>query len=87
MTEDTEDSEVWDEDKKLRLLRAVVDSLKDEQRWRDAVAAKHGWPVHPNDMELEPEDKAKMLAAWSAGESPRQEWIDSKVSLLEPDAV
>lgn len=72
----------WDEDKKMRLLRAVVDSLKDEQRRRDIVAAEHGWPVHPNDMELEPDEKKKVLAAWEAGELPKQEWVDSKVSLL-----
>jgi len=77
----------WDEDKKMRLLCAVVESLKDEQRWRDAVAAKHGWPVHPNDMELETAEKKKVLAAWEAGELPKQEWIDSKVSLLEPGVI
>jgi len=69
------------------LLRAVVESLKDEQRRRDRIAAEHGWSVHPNDMELDPEEKKKVLAAWEAGEPPKQEWIDSKVSLLEPDAV
>lgn len=49
----TSDDDAWDEDKKMRLLRAVVESLRDEQRWRDAVAAKHGWPVHPNNTETE----------------------------------
>lgn len=85
MTDD-EDG-VWDQDKKMRLLGAVVESLRYEQRRRDQIAAEHNWLVHPNDMDLEPEEKAKVLAAWEAGESPKQEWIDSKVSLLEPDAV
>ena len=81
----TDGEGVWDEDKKGRLLGAVVESLRYEQRRRDRIAAEHGWSVHPNDMELEPDEKAKVLAAWEAGEPPRQEWVDSKVLLLEPE--
>jgi len=55
------------EDEKDRLLRAVVDSLEFEQKRRNQIAAARGWSIHPNDMELEPVERARVLEAWQAG--------------------
>jgi hypothetical protein len=64
------------EQKKV-LLRAVVESLEQEQIWRNQKASGHGWPVHPNDMDwLDEAERKTMLEVWSARGPFRQEWVN-----------
>jgi hypothetical protein len=67
--------------KKQRLcdLSAVVESLEYEQRLRNDVAAAHGWPIHPNDIDWLGETERKaMYQAFGAREPFRQEWQNSE---------
>ena len=57
--------------RKEKLLRLVKESLNYEQWLRNRVAAEHGWPIHPNDVEgLEPEQQKAMIDAWTRREPP-----------------
>jgi Asp-tRNA(Asn)/Glu-tRNA(Gln) amidotransferase A subunit family amidase len=47
-----------------RTAQAVIKSSEQERAWRDAIAAEQGWPIHPNDMELEPEQMKIVLEAF-----------------------
>jgi len=57
--------------RKELLLWAVKESLDYEQWLRNRVAAEHGWPIHPNDVEgLTPEQQKAMLDAWTRNWPP-----------------
>jgi hypothetical protein len=54
-------------EQKIRDLTAVKESLEQEQIWRNRIAQKHGWSIHPNDMELTDAERRVVLLAWELG--------------------
>lgn len=61
----------WTKEQRSNLLVAVKESLEYEQRLRNAKAAEHGWPIHPNDVEgLTREQQVTMFEAWRLRHPP-----------------
>ena len=62
-------------ERNLVILRAVKESLDQEQIWRDRVAKEHGWPHHPNDMDwLSDEQRKDMLRVFTERGPFKDEW-------------
>lgn len=53
-----------------RTRELVEESQKSERARRDQIAKEYGWPLHPNDMELEPSERAAVLEAWKQRKPP-----------------
>jgi len=63
-------------ERNLVILRAVKESLDQEQIWRDRVAKEHGWPHHPNDMDwLNDEQRKDMFKVFGERGPFKDEWV------------